>query len=233
MGRGRGHVRRPGTGSDGPAPISLPFHKQETVPGQRAAVSRGPAPPGAVGRGASARWKHRGQQPQRVHGVRALHNRGGREKVSRPNKEPEGGDSGAPPLPGARLQQPLSLESSPRAFPIRFGSAHSGYIRMTKTPVRASKGVARPTQGGTDQGPDNTRPTPDAPTPQLCGDPGLSIQEAPPQRNTRDKMRGQKMVWSLLDSPPSPPASPQIQAPTPPGAGADGWALCCNPNPKS
>lgn len=92
---------------------------------------------------------------------------------------------------------------------------------MTKTPVRASEGVARPTQGGAGQGPDNTRPTPDAPAPQLCGDPGLSIQEAPPQRNPRDKMRGHRMVWRLLDSPLSPPASPQIQAPTPPGAGAD------------
>lgn len=223
---GRGPWSRPlaSTGSDGPAPISLQFHKQETVPGQRAAVSPGPAPPEAVGRGASARWKHRGQQPQRVLGVRALHNRGGREKVSRPNKEPEGGDSGAPPLPGARLQKPLSLESSPRAFPIRFGSAYSGCTLTTKTPVRASEGVVRPTQGGTDQGPDNTRPTTDAPAPQLCGDPGLSMQEAPPQRNPRDKMRGQRILWSLLDSPPSP---------LPPELGLMGGHCAATPTPKS
>lgn len=126
------------------------------------------------------------------------------EKVSRLNKEAEGGDSAAPPLPGAQLQKPLSLESSPRAFPIRFGSAYSGCTRVANTQVRESGGVARPTQREEEAQPapcpDNTRP-------------GLSTQEAPPHRTPVTKWgKGTpRIVESLLDSPSIPPASPQIR----------------------
>lgn len=82
------------------------FHKQETVPGRLGPDGRPHLKP--WGRGLCSRGTHRGQLLQQVLRVGALHNRGKGRKVSRLNKEQEGGDSRAPPLQGAQLQKPLS-----------------------------------------------------------------------------------------------------------------------------
>lgn len=224
---------RASAGSDRPAPASGQFHKQETVPERRCPDSR---PTWSRGGGASPRTKHLGQLQQWVLGW-ALCTVGGRgEKVSRLNKEAEGGDSWAPPLPGSPALETPFAGVQPPSLPHRLRQSLLQIHPSGKTVIRESSSVAWPVSRGTEfrptPCPDNTPPSTDAQLPQLCWAPELSIQEAPPQQAPVTKWGGgcnQRIVFSLPDSLLLSPTFFRLQCPSP-GWGQDrsrsrGWGV--------
>lgn len=123
-GRGRGHVRRPAQGQAGQPRPPGRFTNRKLYPGLR--CPNGPPHLKSWGQGLLPSGTHPGLREQRIPGVGASHNAGGwGKKVSRLNKEPREETPEPRPSRGARLQKPLSQESSPQAFPRRTDCASS------------------------------------------------------------------------------------------------------------
>lgn len=192
-GRGRGHVRRPAQGQAGQPWSPGRFTSRKLYPGLR--CPNGPPHLKSWGQGLLPSGPHPGFREQRIPGVGALHNAGGWEKkVSRLNKEPEGGDSQAPPLP----RSPAPEAPLAGVQPLNLPHEHRLRLLGTKPECRRPRFqkalAARLSRSGSGGGqkiqpvpcPDNTCP---CPIPQLCGDEELSIQN-PPQRAPCDKIGG-------------------------------------------
>ena len=239
-GRGRGHVRRPAQGQAGQPWPPGRFTSRKLYPGLR--CPNGPPHLKSWGQGLLPSGPHPGLREQRIPGVGALHNAGGwGKKVSRLNKEPEGGDSRAPPLPRSPAPEAPLAGVQPLSLP----HAHRLRLLGTKPECRRPRFhkalAARLSRSGSGGGqkiqpvpcPDNTRP---CPIPQLCGDEELSIQN-PSQRAPCDKMGGggahQRTASSFLDTARIPSASLRPRVPTAPGLRgrtgtapqAEGWPL--------
>lgn len=227
---------RASAGSDRPAPASGQFHKQETVPERRCPDSR---PTWSRGGGASPRTKHLGQLQQWVLGW-ALCTVGGRgEKVSRLNKEAEGGDSWAPPLPGSPALETPFAGVQPPSLPHRLRQSLLQIHPSGKTVIRESSSVAWPVSRGTEfrptPCPDNTPPSTDAQLPQLCWAPELSIQEAPPQQApvtkwggggaTKELSSASLTLYSSLQHFSASSAHPPAEGRTGVAPGAEEWVL--------
>lgn len=114
--QGEGPWSRPpaSAGSDRPAPVSQLLHKQETVLWRR--CPDGPPHLKSRAEGFLPSGTHWGLRGLRVREVGALHNVGG-GKVSRLNKEPEGGDSRAPPLPRSPFPEAPLAGVQPQSLP--------------------------------------------------------------------------------------------------------------------